>query len=95
MCVVTPHGVVLMVCVFLIPSLLNHIPLAVLAAILVATGFKLASPKLFVQMAKGGRAQFIPFAIMVLAIVFTDLLIGVIIGLAVSLIFVLNSNFRA
>ena len=88
------HGVLLTVCVFLIPSLLNHIPLAALAAILVATGFKLASPKLFVQMAKGGRAQFIPFAITVLAIVFTDLLIGVIIGLAVSLIFVLNSNFR-
>ena len=88
------HGVLLTVCVFLIPSLLNHIPLAALAAILVATGFKLASPKLFVQMAKGGRAQFIPFAITVLAIVFTDLLIGVIIGLAVSLMFVLNSNFR-
>ena len=88
------HGVLLMVCVFLIPSLLNHIPLAALAAILVATGFKLASPKLFVQMAKGGRAQFIPFAITVLAIVFTDLLIGVIIGLVVSLMFVLNSNFR-
>ena len=88
------HGVLLMVCVFLLPSLLNHIPLAALAAILVATGFKLASPKLFVQMAKGGRAQFIPFAITVLAIVFTDLLIGVIIGLAVSLMFVLNSNFR-
>ena len=88
------HGVLLMVCVFLLPSLLNHIPLAALAAILVATGFKLASPKLFVQMAKGGRAQFIPFAITVLAIVFTDLLIGVIIGLVVSLMFVLNSNFR-
>jgi carbonic anhydrase/SulP family sulfate permease len=88
------HGVLLTVCVFFIPTLLNHIPLAALAAILVATGFKLASPKLFVQMAKGGRAQFIPFAITVLAIVFTDLLTGVIIGLAVSLIFVLNSNFR-
>ena len=88
------HGVLLTVCVFFIPTLLNHIPLAALAAILVATGFKLASPKLFVEMAKGGRAQFIPFAITVLAIVFTDLLIGIIIGLAVSLMFVLNSNFR-
>ena len=88
------HGVLLTVCVFFIPTLLNHIPLAALAAILVATGFKLASPKLFVEMAKGGRAQFIPFAITVLAIVFTDLLMGIIIGLAVSLIFVLNSNFR-
>ena len=88
------NGVLLMLCVFFIPTLLNHIPLAALAAILVATGFKLASPKLFMQMAKGGRAQFIPFAITVLAIVFTDLLIGVIIGLAVSLMFVLNSNFR-
>ena len=88
------HGVLLTVCVFFIPTLLNHIPLAALAAILVATGFKLASPKLFMQMAKGGRAQFIPFAITVLAIVFTDLLMGVIIGLAVSLLFVLNSNLR-
>jgi carbonic anhydrase/SulP family sulfate permease len=88
------HGVLLTVCVFFIPTLLNHIPLAALAAILVATGFKLASPKLFVQMAKGGRAQFIPFAITVLAIVFTDLLMGVIIGLAVSLMFVLHSNLR-
>ena len=88
------NGVLLMVCVLFIPTLLNHIPLAALAAILVATGFKLASPKLFMQMAKGGRAQFIPFAITVLAIVFTDLLIGVIIGLVVSLMFVLNSNFR-
>lgn len=88
------HGVLLTVCVFFFPTLLNHIPLAALAAILVVTGFKLASPKLFVQMAKGGRAQFIPFAITVLAIVFTDLLIGVIIGLAASLLFVLNSNLR-
>jgi MFS superfamily sulfate permease-like transporter len=88
------HGVLLTVCVFFIPTLLNHIPLAALAAILVATGFKLASPKLFVQMAKGGRSQFIPFAITVLAIVFTDLLMGVIIGLVVSLMFVLNSNLR-
>ncbi len=88
------HGVLLLACVLGIPTLLNRIPLAALAAILVVTGLKLASPKFFVQIAKQGLAEFIPFAVTVLAIIFTDLLVGVIIGLGVSLLFVLSSNAR-
>jgi carbonic anhydrase/SulP family sulfate permease len=70
------------------------IPLSCLAAILLVTGFKLASPKLVQDMWSAGRYQFIPFAVTVVAIVVTDLLVGVLIGLAVSVSFILNSNFR-
>ncbi len=88
------HGVLLILCIALLPTLLNQIPIACLAAILLVTGFKLASPKLFRQMWSEGRYQFVPFIITVLAIVFTDLVVGVLIGLAISLGFILNSNFR-
>lgn len=88
------HGFLLLICVGLLPMYLNMIPLSALAAILLVTGFKLASPKLFKQMWSEGRYQFLPFIITVLAIVFSDLLIGILIGLAVSLLFILNSNLR-
>lgn len=88
------HGILLLVCVALFPMYLNLIPLAALAAILLVTGFKLASPKLFRQMYSEGRYQFIPFLTTLLAIVFTDLLIGILIGLAVSLCFILWSNLH-
>ncbi|MBC7854675.1 MAG: bifunctional SulP family inorganic anion transporter/carbonic anhydrase, partial [Pirellulaceae bacterium] len=88
------HGALLLVCVMLLPAVLNMIPLSCLAAILVHTGFKLANPKLFMQMWKEGRYQFIPFAVTLVGIVLTDLLIGILIGLAVALGFILNSNFR-
>ncbi|MCO8124638.1 SulP family inorganic anion transporter [Stieleria sp. TO1_6] len=88
------HGILLLVCVALFPSLLNKIPLSALAAILLVTGFKLASPKLFKQMWAEGRYQFAPFIITLVAIVFTDLLIGIVIGLVVSTLFILNSNLR-
>jgi carbonic anhydrase len=88
------HGVLLLVSVVFLAKWLNMIPLSCLAAILLVTGIKLASPKLVKQMWKGGYYQFIPFAITVLAIVLTDLLIGVIIGLVVSLSFILSSNLR-
>jgi carbonic anhydrase len=88
------HGVLLLVSVAVLPGVLNLIPLAALAAILLVTGFKLASPKLFKQMWAAGKYQFAPFVITVAAIVLTDLLIGVTIGLAVSLAFILRSNFR-
>tara|TARA_R110002072_G_scaffold65849_5_gene162799 strand:- start:441 stop:1205 length:765 start_codon:yes stop_codon:yes gene_type:complete len=64
------------------------------SAVLLVTGFKLASPKLIKRMWDEGRYQFIPFALTVAAIVLTDLLVGVLIGLAVSLGFILNSNLR-
>lgn len=88
------HGAFLLVSVVLLPHWLNMIPLSCLAAILLVTGAKLASPKLLRQMWKQGRYQFVPFAATVIAIVFTDLLTGVLIGLGVSSSFILNSNFR-
>lgn len=88
------HGILLLVSVALLPLWLNMIPLSCLAAILLFTGVKLASPALVRQMWIEGRYQFVPFALTVVAIVLTDLLIGVLIGLAVSLSFILNSNFR-
>ena len=88
------HGALLLASVPLIPAWLNTIPLSSLAAILLMTGIKLASPALVRQMWNEGRYQFIPFAATVTAIVFTDLLIGVAIGLVVAIAFILNSNMR-
>jgi len=88
------HGILLLVSVPLIPMWLNTIPLSCLAAILLVTGVKLASPALVKQMWNEGRYQFVPFAATVVAIVFTDLLIGILIGLAVGVGFILNSNMR-
>ena len=88
------HGVLLLGCVALLPRWLNQIPLCALAAILIVTGYKLASPKIIGQMWKEGKYQFLPFAITIIAIVFTNLLTGILIGLGVSLLFILYSNFR-
>ena len=88
------HGVLLLVSVAFLPLWLNEIPLSCLAAILLVTGIKLASPALVKQMWDEGRYQFAPFALTVVAIVLTDLLIGVLIGLAVSIGFILRSNAR-
>ncbi|HXS16350.1 MAG TPA: solute carrier family 23 protein, partial [Polyangiaceae bacterium] len=88
------HGLLIALCVAFVPGLLNLIPLSCLAAILIVTGFKLASPKLIKQMWNGGPAQFYPFAATVLGIVLTDLLIGIFVGLTTSIGFILHSNFR-
>jgi len=88
------HGALLLISVAFFPSLLNTIPLSCLAAILLVTGAKLASPTLVRRMWEQGRYQFVPFAATVIAIVLTDLLIGVLIGMAISVAFILNSNFR-
>ena len=88
------HGLLLVGCVLLVPSLLNRIPLASLGAILVMTGFKLASPKLLKQMWDEGRPQFLPFVVTVVAIVATDLLKGIAVGLLVAVGFILHSNLR-
>lgn len=88
------HGTLLLISVVLFPSYLNQIPLSCLAAILCVTGIRLTSPMLVRQMWKEGRYQFIPFAVTLIAIVLTDMLIGILVGLAVSLAFILNSNFR-
>jgi len=88
------HGVLLLGCVALLPHWLNQIPLCALAAILIVTGYKLASPKIIRQMWKEGKYQFLPFAVTVVSIVFTNLLTGILIGLGISLLFILYSNFR-
>jgi carbonic anhydrase/SulP family sulfate permease len=88
------HGALLCLLVLFAPMWLNKIPLASLAAVLLFTGLKLASPTLFRQMWSEGRTQFVPFIVTTVAIVFTDLLTGVLIGLATSLAFILHSNYR-
>lgn len=88
------HGVWLLLSVALIPSVLNLIPLSALAAVLIATGYKLCKPKLFTERYKQGWTQFVPFVVTVVAILFTDLLEGIVIGLAVGFVFVVARNFR-
>ncbi|MCL4140879.1 UNVERIFIED_CONTAM: hypothetical protein GTU68_048915 [Idotea baltica] len=88
------HGILLFLAVVFFPFALNKIPLSCLAAILIVTGIKLANPKLFKQMWLGGRTEFIPFIVTVLAIVFTDLLSGILLGLAVSIAFILQNNLK-
>ena len=88
------HGLFLFSMVAMFPAILNRIPLASLAAILLATGIKLASPALFRQMKQDGPNVFLPFVITVLAIVFTDLLVGILIGMAVAIGFILRSNLN-
>ncbi len=87
------HGSLLLVSVLLLSSVLNLIPLSSLAAILIVTGYKLAKVSLFKDMYRKGLNQFIPFVATVIAIVFTDLLIGILIGLMVSIFFLMRSNF--
>jgi carbonic anhydrase len=88
------HGVFLLLFVLFASALLNMIPLASLAAILIVTGYKLANVSLFKEMYAKGWDQFIPFVGTILAIVFTDLLIGILIGLAISIFFLLKSNLK-
>ncbi len=88
------HGFLLLISVILIPTLLNKIPLSVLAAILFIVGYKLAKPALFKKMYKLGWKQFIPFTITVLGIVFIDLLYGIGLGLLVGIIVILIKSYQ-
>ncbi|WP_140937154.1 SulP family inorganic anion transporter [Sphingobacterium lumbrici] len=88
------HGIWLLAALVAIPSLINLIPLSCLAAILLHTGYKLAKPALFKQMFSKGLDQFIPFAVTVLAIVATDLLMGVGIGIIVATFYILRANMQ-
>ncbi|MCC6723467.1 MAG: SulP family inorganic anion transporter, partial [Saprospiraceae bacterium] len=88
------HGIFLLIAVLAIPSILNKIPLACLAAILLMIGYKLASPAVFKHMWRNGWYQFIPFIVTVAAVVFTDLLKGVGIGMVVSIFFILRANLK-
>lgn len=86
------HATLLAIAVLFMGRLLNHVPLAALAAILLTIGIKLAPVSLFKKMWAEGYESFVPFVVTVLAIVFTDLLKGVLIGLAVGVFFVIRAN---
>lgn len=88
------HGVLLLISVLAIPSILNKIPLATLAAILLLVGYKLAKPATFLHFWHYGKYQFVPFITTLLAVVFTDLLKGVALGIIISIIFVLRGNLK-
>lgn len=89
------HGAWLLLLVFFVPGILNQIPFCTLAVILVRTGYNLAKPKMIRSVYKLGREQFLPFAVTVIAILFTDLLIGVGIGIAYSAYFIFKNTYRA
>lgn len=88
------HGVFLLISVLSIPALLNKIPMATLAAILLIIGYRLAKPATFKHFWEKGKYQFIPFLATVLAVVFLDLLQGVALGMIISVLFVLRGNIK-
>lgn len=88
------HGILLLFSVVFFSAVLNMIPLAALAAVLIFVGYKLAKPSLFTQFFKLGYEQFIPFVVTIVAIFLTDLLIGILIGLGVGVFFILWSNYK-
>lgn len=88
------HGVLLLISVLAIPVLLNKIPLATLAAILLLIGYKLANPSKIKHFWEKGKYQFIPFIATIIAVVFTDLLKGVALGIIISIIFIMKGNLQ-
>jgi MFS superfamily sulfate permease-like transporter len=89
------HGVLLLLFAFFLASLLNLIPYCVLAVILIRTGYNLAKPKMVLSVYKLGKEQFMPFIVTVVAILFTDLLIGVGIGVAYAGYFIFKNTYKA
>lgn len=88
------HGVLLLISVVAIPVILNKIPLATLAAVLLMVGYKLAKPATIMHFWHKGKYQFVPFIATLLAVVFLDLLKGVALGMVISIIFVLRGNLK-
>lgn len=88
------HGLLLLVCVLAIPQLLNKMPLACLAAVLILVGYRLARPEIFIHFWRKGIYQFIPFVSTMIAVVCLDLLKGVGIGLIISILFILHGNMK-
>jgi carbonic anhydrase len=88
------HGLILLACAIFIPNILNLIPLAALAAILLLVGYKLSRASLYRAMYRLGWDQFLPFITTVVAILMTDLLKGIGIGMVVAIYFILIRNYR-
>jgi MFS superfamily sulfate permease-like transporter len=89
------HGVLLLLSVILIPRLLNYVPLASLASILIVIGYKLTSIKIYRKIYNNGIDQFLPFLFTIFGIVFIDLLAGVAIGMLVGIFFVIRVNQKS
>ncbi|MEO7984341.1 MAG: SulP family inorganic anion transporter, partial [Bacteroidota bacterium] len=89
------HGIWIFVFAFFLASLLNYIPYCVLAVILIRTGYNLAKPRMIRSVYKLGREQFMPFIVTVISILFTDLLIGVGIGIAYAGYFIFKNTYKA
>lgn len=89
------HGIFLLCAVLLIPNILNKIPLSSLAAILIFTGYKLTKPSIYQSIYQHGWDRFIPFIATVISIVIFNLLAGILLGLAISLFYILKSNSQA
>lgn len=87
------HGVLLLVCVATLPRVLNLIPLAVLAGVLLIVGYKLAQPALFRALYAQGPDQFVPFVVTVSGVVLTDLLTGISAGVAIAVLFLLRRSY--
>ena len=87
------HGFWLLIAVLVIPSILNMIPIACLAAVLTIVGYKLAKPAIFLDMYKQGFVQFFPFFGTVIFMLFTDLLTGVAIGFIIAILFILYNTY--
>jgi len=88
------HGILLLISVISIPVILNKIPLATLAAILLLVGYKLAKPSMFKHFWEKGKYQFVPFIATFVGVVFMDLLKGVALGIVISILFVLRGNLK-
>ncbi len=88
------HGVLLLFTVIFIPAIFNKIPLASLASVLLVVGYKLANPEIFKSMYKAGMYHFIPFCVTILGLVFTDMLVGIFIGLTAALVSILLENYK-
>jgi MFS superfamily sulfate permease-like transporter len=88
------HGIIMLFAALFIPRLLNLIPLASLAAILLMVGYKLSNFGLYRNMMRLGHEQFIPFIVTVISILLTDLLKGIAIGMAVAIFYILRKNYK-
>ena len=89
------HGLLILLSVLFIPGLINKIPLSALAAILIMTGYKLVKPSIFKEVYQKGWDQFVPFTTTLLAILLTDLLVGIVLGTLIALFSLIKSNFKS
>ena len=89
------HGLFLLFAVLFLATLMNRIPLAALASILIFVGFKLAHPSIFKRMFRLDKSQYLPFVITIVAILLSSLITGVVVGLLAGVFFVLKANYHS